>query len=438
MAELWPFKGYRYSIENPEDLSSLISPPYDMLDKPTIDLLYRKSGLNAVRIDQNRAESTDTANIDRHVRAAALFADWTAKGLIRQETTPSFYVYEQQFEAEQFGVRKRIERTGIISLVKLVDFGVGSGPVLPHEYTLFGPKVDRYEHLSTTRLNASQIFGLIDDETGDIFRLIRSMKNNTPVETGIDADGVRHVLYICSDPVIISRFQAAARDRTILIADGHHRYETALKFYRDQSCDPAYGGVMMTLVSTADPGLVIRSFHRLIRKNIIDRTINFKRELFRYFTMTDLGAANRSIIDSFLQGAPSGTMLYIDSGSKTGFACSLNAYGETFLQASMRDRSTDWRHLDMSIINAVAVGGILGLPLDGNVLHDTVKYMNDTGAAFGRSLDDSAFYGGFFIKPVTFETIHRIVAGGERMPQKSTNFFPKLYSGLVYNRLGTP
>jgi len=435
MAELWPFKGYRYSIENPDDLGSLISPPYDMLDKPAIDLLYRKSDLNAVRIDQNRTESTDTANIDRHTRAAALFADWTAKGFVRRETTPSLYVYKQQFEAEQAGVWKRIERTGIISLVKLVDFGVGRGAVLPHEYTLSGPKVDRYEHLSATRLNAGQIFGLLDDETGDIFRLIRSIKNNAPLGTGTDTDGVRHTLYICSDPTIISRFQAAARDCTILIADGHHRYETALKFYRDQNCDPACGGVMMTLVSTADPGLVIRSFHRLIRKNIIDRTIDFKRELSRYFTLTDLGAANRSLIDSFLQGAPSATMLFVDSGSKTGFACSLNAYGETFLQASIQDRSADWRHLDTSIINAVAIGGILGLPLDGNVLHDTVEYMNDTGAALGLSLDDSAFHGGFFIKPVTFTTIHRIVAGGERMPQKSTNFFPKLYSGLVYNRL---
>ncbi len=436
MAEIWPFKGYRYAIENPEDLGSLISPPYDMLDEAAIDRLYRKNDRNAVRIDQNRPESADSANIDRHSRAAALFAEWSAQGLVRQETKPSLYVYEQQFETEQEGVRKRIERTGIISLVRLVDFRDGRGAVLPHEYTLSGPKVDRYEHLAATRLNVGQIFGLLDDETGAIFKLIRSMRNNAPVGTGIDADGVGHALYLCSDPGIIGRFQEAARDSTILIADGHHRYETALKFYRDQGCDPAFGGVMMTLVSTSDPGLVIRSFHRLIRKNAGDRAIDFRYELSRYFTLTDLGAADRAVIDSFLRGEHPATMLFVDSGSKTVFACSLNAYGETFLQETMRDRSTDWRHLDMSIINAVAVGGVLGLPLDGKVLHETVEYVNDIGTALGRSIDETAFHGGFFIKPVRLDAIHRIVAGGERMPQKSTNFFPKLYSGLVFHRLG--
>ena len=434
MAQLWPFKGYRYSIEHPEDLGSLISPPYDMLDESTIDLLYRKHDLNAVRIDQNRRERTDRDNIDRHARAAVLFAQWRAKGLVRREATPSLYVYEQQFEVEQSGVKKRIERSGVICVVKLVDLDGGNGTVLPHEYTLSGPKVDRYEHLAATRLNVGQIFGLLSDERAAIFKLIRGMKNGTPVGTGIDANGVRHFLYLCSDPATIGRFQEATRDSTILIADGHHRYETALKFYHEQEADPACSGVMMTLVSTADPGLIIRSFHRLIRKNG-GRTVDFKRELSEYFTLTDLGVADSFLINSFLLSAIEATMLFVDSGTKTAFDCSLNAKGEIFLQETMQDRSTAWRHLDMSIINAVAVGGILGLPLDGKVLHEVVEYMPDTAAALERSLDNSAFYGGFFIKPTTLETIYRIVAGGERMPQKSTNFFPKLYSGLVYNRL---
>jgi uncharacterized protein (DUF1015 family) len=435
MADLGPFRGYRYSLEKPEDLGSLLSPPYDMLDEASVDRLYRQHDRNAVRIDQNRPESADRANIDRHVRAASLFAAWAAAGLVKREPTPSLYVYEQQFEVELAGVRKRIERSGIISLVKLVDLDDGKGAVLPHEYTLSGPKVDRYEHLSSTRLNVGQIFGLLSDERGAIFGLIRSMKTGAPVGTGIDADGVRHALYVCNDEAVIRRFQEATAESTILIADGHHRYETALNYYRNQGSDPACAGVMMTLVSTADPGLIIRPFHRLIRK-VGGGRADFLRELSRYFTMIDLGAADGSVVNAFLQGALSATMLFVDSASHSAFGCSLNAGGESFLQTTLHERSAEWRHLEMSIINAVAVGGVLGLPLNGKVLHENVEYVQDTAAALRRSLDAAAYHGGFFIKPVTLETIHRIVAGGERMPQKSTNFFPKLYSGLVFNRLG--
>lgn len=435
MADLWPFRGYRYSLEKPEDLNPLISPPYDMLDTASVDRLYQKSDRNAVLIDQNRPESSDGANLDRHTRAAALFAAWEAQGIVKRETVPSLYVYEQQFEIELAGVRKRIERSGIISLVKLVDLDDGKGAVLPHEYTLSGPKIDRYEHLSATQLNVGQIFGLLSDERGDIFGLIRAMKNGEPAGTAVDGDGVRHNLYICSDGAAIRRFQEATRSSTILIADGHHRYETALNYYRDRGSDPAFGSVMMTLVSTADPGLIIRSFHRLIRK-VHGGEIDFLHDLSHYFTLIDLGRADSSVINAFLQGALSATMLFVDSRSKSAFGCSLTAGGESFLQKTLGERSPEWRHLEMSIINAVAVGGILGLPLNGKVLHENVEYLQDTTAALDRSLDASAYYGGFFIKPVTLETIHRIVAGGERMPQKSTNFFPKLYSGLVYNRLG--
>ena len=224
--------------------------------------------------------------------------------------------------------------------------------------------------------------------------------------------------------------------RTILIADGNHRYETALKFSRDHADDPACAHVMMTLVSMADPGLVIRSFHRLIRKVKGEKTADMTHGLGECFSMEDLGTADISTVNSFLGSAAGPEMLYVDSQAQRAYGLTLSAGGRKFLQSAMPERSLLWKSLDMSKINLIAVNRVLGLPLDGLVLHDRIAYLNDAAAALEACRDAAAFYGGFFIRPVSIAAIHRIVRGGERMPQKSTNFYPKLYSGLVFNRVG--
>jgi uncharacterized protein (DUF1015 family) len=432
MADIQPFRGFRYALRKPDELSTLIAPPYDMLDDGKVEALYNKSPLNAVRIDQNRAVPSDKANRDRHVRASKLFADWVSQGLVGADERPSLYVYEQQFTVERAGTVKQFKRTGVVSLVKLVDFS--ENIVLPHEYTLSGPKVDRYEHLDATRLNVGQIFGLLSDSTGGIFELIKRMKKGPALGSAVDNDAVRHTLYACNDADLIQQFTAAAKSETILIADGHHRYETALNFYREHGNDPAFDRTMMTLVSMADPGLVIRSFHRLIRKQ--KQALDMLKELGKSFSVTDLGPASLDIVNGFLGGTVDSAMLFVDSTSSRVFGLKLNDSGEAFLESTVPEHSPRWKHLDMSVINMIAVNRILGLPLDGHILHDVIGYMNDVTAAFTASLNPQEYYGGFFIRPVDIAAIHAIVQGGERMPQKSTNFYPKLYSGLVFNRLG--
>ncbi|MBN2036769.1 MAG: DUF1015 domain-containing protein [Chitinispirillaceae bacterium] len=435
MADISPFKGYRYSLAKKEDLGGLIAPPYDMLDDAKIESLYNKSPLNAVRIDQNRREAGDSANRDRHARAAGLFSQWVSRDLVRAEKKPSLYVYEQQFTIGRAGETASLERTGIIALVKLVDFS--EGVVLPHEYTLSGPKIDRYEHLDATRLNVGQIFGLLSDDRGEIFELIRRIKKESGDPAGIatDQDGVRHTLYPCSDSVLIGALRKAAGPATILIADGHHRYETAYKFSKDHKNIASAACVMMTLVSMADPGLVIRSFHRLIKKGNDGRDVDMRRELGKNFTLTDLGPAAIATVHFFLGGRISNEMLFADSASCRLYGLDLNKEGEGFLASAIPDKSMAWKKLDMSKINAIAVNRILGLPLDGHVLHDVITYSQDAASALTTCCNRKEYWGGFFIRPVSISTIHKIVQGGERMPQKSTNFYPKLYSGLVFNRL---
>ena len=320
-------------------------------------------------------------------------------------------------------------------MVALSDFG--EKIVFPHEYTLSGPKADRYEQMEETRLNEGLIFGLLSDDTGDRYRLILALKNSNPLGTAMDGDGVRHDLYRCSDPALMNALAGAAQQSTILIADGHHRYETALAYYHNHNNDPALGFVMMSLVSMADPGLVIRSFHRLIRRRQQDRQVDMTSELRTYFTLTEHGAAEIDAINAFLDGSsPHSELLYCDSASKRLYGLTLHEKGRQMVQEVLPEHSLQWKLLNVSKINVIAVHRILDLPLDGHVLHDVVDYMNDAHAALTRCLSSHDYYGCFFIHPLHIGAIHAIVADGERMPQKSTNFFPKFYSGLVFNKLG--
>jgi len=429
MAELQPFCGYRFKLKHPAELERFIAPPYDMLTREMIDDLYNKDEHNIVRVTQNRPQGSDTSNSQRHVRAAAELSSWIDLGVLKQDDDPSIYVYDQKFMNNDGSGIKEVVRTGVVVLVKLVDFE--DKVVLPHEATLTGPKKDRYELLDACRTHTEQIFGLLDDD-GRFYSLLRSLVGKNPDGQFTDINGVVHSLYRCNDKKAIDALVGLARDRTVLIADGHHRYETALNFYRDNP-DPAYAFTMMTLVSTADPGLLIRPFHRLVRQT--GRSIDMHDELSRYFVLKDLGDIDEKTIFRFTGAGDSSDFLFLDNMRRRMFACDLNENGKQRLESIFPEKSTTWKHLPVSIINAIVINTILALPLDGHVLHDVIEYVNDIPSGAARCMDKNEFYGGFFIRPSTIDTVGRIVASGERMPQKSTNFFPKMYSGLVLHKM---
>lgn len=430
MAEIKPFNGLRFKLDSPGELGKRIAPPYDMLDKAMIGDLYARDPFNIVRVTQNRPEATDTENKDRHVRAAATLSAWIKNGILRRDDQPSVYVYEQKFSyTSGSGVREAV-RTGVIVLVKLVDFA--EKVVLPHEATLSGPKKDRYELLEAGKTHTEQIFGLLDDQ-GPFFKKLCGLVSETPDGIFTDDNGVVHSLFRCSDQESIATLVKLAEGKTILIADGHHRYETALNYYKANP-RPEHAYTMMTLVSTADPGLLIRPFHRLVRK--AGRTVDMKRSLADYFTMKDYGAANSATVYDFLETSDATSMLYLDSEERKLYGCIPGKSGEAFLASIMPEKSMLWKQLPVSMINVIVINTILGLALDGAVLHDVVDYMNDVGAAVDQCAGNETYYGGFFLRPSTIVTVGSVVAAGERMPQKSTNFFPKIFSGLVLYKMG--
>ncbi|MDR3012178.1 MAG: DUF1015 domain-containing protein [Chitinispirillales bacterium] len=439
MATVKPFSGYRFTLKTPGDLGVFCAPPYDMIDDPMIDQLYDKHPNNVVRITQNRREPADIANKDRHVRASRFFNDWIAQKIITQDDADSIYIYCQQFTVNQNGISVTHKRIGICLLVKLVDFD--RQIVFPHEYTLSGPKQDRYELMETTNANTGQIFGLATDDDAKLYNLIHViMEKAAPIGTFTDENDVTHTLHRCTEATYINQTIELMRTRNILIADGHHRYETALRFYKDRG-DEAFSHVMMTLVSMADPGLVIRPFHRLVRKSDQGRSVDdMKEALGRYFDVTPLGKTSiQGVVDALALPplAPSSPeIVFWDCSTGELHGLRLNAAGENFLAGTMTERSDNWKRLDVSKINCVIINSILELPLDGHVLHDIVNYVNDVDAGAKRLTECAdEFYGGFFIRPLSIGVINDTVKGGERMPQKSTNFFPKLYSGLVFNKM---
>jgi uncharacterized protein (DUF1015 family) len=291
--------------------------------------------------------------------------------------------------------------------------------------------------METTNANTGQIFGLAADDDGELYALIRNIMDVAELAgTFADENDVIHTLYRYVDAGLIAKAVALMKTRGILIADGHHRYETALRFYRVRG-DEAFSHVMMTLVSTADPGLVIRPFHRLVRKSDQGVSVSdMKSELARYFDVEPLGkASEKSVIDA-LAPSSSTEIVFWDSAFGELYGLRLNADGEKFLSGTMPERTDGWKRLDVSKINCIIINGILELPLDGHVLHDIVNYVNDVSAGAKQLTErGDEFYGGFFIRSVSIDVINETVRGGERMPQKSTNFFPKLYAGLVFNRM---
>jgi uncharacterized protein (DUF1015 family) len=430
MAEIRPFRGYRFALKSPDDLKRYVAPPYDMLSASMIDDLYNADDHNVVRITQCKAQSDDTTNKDRHRRAARTLSEWINEHVLIRDDQSSVYVCKQTFIFHDGAAERTAERTGVIVLVKLVDFS--EKVVLPHEATLSGPKQDRYDLLEVTRSHTEQIFGLLED-TGDFHHQLRDMSAGEPDGIFEDATGVVHRLYHCGDQKFIVKLIELAAGKTILIADGHHRYETALNFYRDtKNC--AYDSIMMTLVSTADPGLVIRPFHRLIRRE--GNRVVMREALSDYFTLTDLGdTAPEPVYDFILSGDKRGEFVFQDSETGRLFSCSLNEEGKRFVASIMPEHSMEWKLLPVSLINILVINTILGLPLDGKVLHDVVDYVNDAGIGTERCSDGEKWYGGFYIRPLSIGTIGSIVSAGERMPQKSTNFYPKMYSGLVLHSM---
>ncbi|MGH7372140.1 MAG: DUF1015 domain-containing protein, partial [Candidatus Methylomirabilales bacterium] len=267
MARLRAFRGYRYNVEKVGDLGAVVSPPYDVIPDELRPELHRRHPHNAIRLILGEDRTGDDAGENRYLRARRYFQEWEETGILLREAASAFYVYEQQYPWKR---GERRVRTGLIGAVALEEYGARI--VFPHERTMPGPKADRLRLMQALPVNLEQIFCFYPGPSGSITDLLRSATRTDPLCDFVDEAGVRHRLWLLQKPETIARLVTAFRDRPLFIADGHHRYETALTFREEMRRADATGGpekaynfVMMTLVSIEDEGLTVLPTHRLIR-----------------------------------------------------------------------------------------------------------------------------------------------------------------------------
>jgi uncharacterized protein (DUF1015 family) len=410
-----PFQAYRYSSKA-GDPSRLVTQPYDKIS-PDLEARYlAASPYNLVRIILGERFDSDNESKNVYTRAADAFHDWIRGGILTQDGQPAFYSYSQEFEVPDTG--ERAMRAGFIGLGKLEDYS--AGVIFRHERTLSGPKKDRLELLRHTRAHFGQIFMLYPDPEGAMEELLQA---GQPLMEVCDDYGARHRVSAITDPAAIARIEQAMADRKLLIADGHHRYETALAYARENPDLPSAEYAMMTFVNMHSPGLRILATHRVLRRLPGFDAASFFRGVARNWTVMRLESPGLiKPIDALREALQVRDPLRLQIGVVAG--------GEVYLLG--RPRQED--ELDVPVLHHEILGGILGIGEEEVRDEKHITYVRGMSAAAAEVFQKGAQIA-FLLQPTPIEDMARIAFSGGVMPQKSTDFYPKLLSGLTIYRL---
>ncbi|MCC7083747.1 MAG: DUF1015 domain-containing protein [Pirellulales bacterium] len=447
MPTIAPFRALRYDLKHIGALSNVICPPYDVIDANLQSELYKLHPANIIRAELNRGEPGDNDANNRYTRAAKFLKNWRDEGVLYEEPRPAVYVYHQTFDADG----QKHTRRGFMVRCRLVRFGEGN--VFPHEETLSGPKQDRLLLTRACRANLSQIFGLFPDEANAAQELLESaIRGQTPLEAK-DHLGVVHRMWTVADESVISQLIGILGPKPMFIADGHHRYETACN-YRDElaaagklTADHPANYVLMMCVGMSDPGLLVLPTHRLFRgmPKMTSRQLIGKLE--PHFTSrvagegADLAA---TLWDGLEAASDQGVIGFFTAEDERWTIAKVTKSGAKKMAEIAAEHSPDWRSLGVSLLHRLVVEHLLGgtdLPKPKYVhsINEVIESL-EAGDTAGRDATGIMGQGGRFelaalVMPATVEHIRKISEHNERMPAKSTYFYPKLVSGLVINPL---
>jgi uncharacterized protein (DUF1015 family) len=429
MPDVSPFRGVRYDVARVGTLSDVVAPPYDVIDPALQDRLYNASPYNVIRLELNRDEAGDSGTGQRYARAARFLKEWLRDGILREENHPAFYVYHQTFEVD--GTMHT--RKGFLARVRLEPFG--QGKIYPHEQTMSGPKADRLALYEATGFNLSPVFGLYPDADADVQRTIEAgLRDRTPL-VATDHLGVESRLWVVTDQEAHTALSGLMAGKPVFIADGHHRYETALRYREERMLageslghdDPSNFCLMM-LVGMTDPGLLILPTHRLVSGHPGLSTGELAARLEPEFEITQAGTGEAGCRAAWEAIEES------DDQDVLGFGTVADG---RWLLARLRtdlamdrlapEHSADWRSLGVSVLHVLVLGE--RLKSNGNVecryVH-SIREVQDDVAARGCDL-------ACLVPPARMSHVESIASNLETMPAKSTYFYPKLLTGLVLN-----
>lgn len=438
MAKIAPFRGWRYNKEVVGDLNKVVTQPYDKIDDALREEYLRRSEYNLVRIIKGPALPDDTVNDNPYTRAAEYWNRWIEDRVLIREAGPALYPYTQEFTVEG----KTYLRKGLIALVSLED---NKSAVRAHEKTLSGPKADRLKLMRATEANDGQIFMLYNDPEHRVNNLLEpELAPGREIMQVTDDFGAVHRLYRLTRPGLIRDISEVMEQMDLFIADGHHRYETAVNYMNEcKSRNWKPVGVetftyrMMTLVNMHDPGLVILPTHRLVH-SITD--FSAERLLSQVAADFDVVAADtREALFAALDQAASRSEP--DRRCTIGFgAADLSGYRVfTYKHRQIPDtlvkepHSAAWKALDVNVLHLAILERFLGIDAEKLAAETNIHYVRSREEALDRVGKDAQ--AAFLLNPTRVEQVVAVASAGERMPQKSTDFFPKLLSGMVLMKM---
>ena len=437
IVEIKPFKAYRFDKKVVGDVGSCISPPYDVIAPAQQEQLYRKSEYNIVRIIKGKTRPSDNKGDNQYTRAADYFERWMDHGALKQDTDEAIYACVQNFEA----AGTYHQRQSFIALGKAEEFG---GTVKPHEQILDEPIVDR---LNLTRATAA-VFGLVfmlyDDGQGVADKVIENAARRQPLIDFTDEQDVRHRLFAITDENDIKAVMEMMRDKNCIIADGHHRYTTGL-LYSKENPGPAAKYQMLAFTNMRHEGLVVLATHRAVAnlenfhfQQLLEK-LKTHFEIARYpfdspHTRTD---ARRKMLDRMKKEYDNNQNAFgICGGDDAFYAVVLK--NKNAMDAAAPEKNAAWRSLDVSVLHKLILEELLGVGEEQLARGRNLEYVKDHSTAINElaaKVDDGQKQAVFFMNPTRIEQIQMVAEQGERMPQKSTYFYPKVYTGLTINKL---
>ena len=440
MATVIPFKGIRYNSEKIADSADVTTPPYDVITPDEQAVFYARHPNNVIRLILGRAESTDTALENPHTRSAAYYRQWVADSILKQEDQAALYLKAITY----IHAEKTISRYGLVALVGLEPFE--KRIILPHEKTFSKVRSERLELMKATHCNFCPIFSLYPDDGGILNTLEQAVGKSAPVVDFLDDQGHRHQLWRIIDPAIHHQVGEAMQTKRLFIADGHHRYETALNFKTHlQETDPSFNDrhpanyVMMYLCSMSDPGLIILPAHRLLKAiSVEDMQQLLKRsrsyfEVAEYpFTPDDRQRVEKTFLAALNAGRNRQCIGIYTRRSPVFYLLTLNAGVMDQLFTDELDASL--RLLDVTVLTHLVFMKILGFDQARLDNEQIIGYASTADKALAW-IDSGAFDAAFILNPTRIEQVQEVAQKGLIMPRKSTYFYPKVKSGLVMNTL---
>ncbi|MEW6661233.1 MAG: DUF1015 domain-containing protein [Bacillota bacterium] len=436
MAKIAPFQGIRYNQEKVKNLDEVVTPPYDIINPVEQENYYQKHLFNIIRLELGKTFPTDTEKDNRYTRAANTFSQWLQEEILLQDPKPAFYLYQQEFDF----TGTLLTRTGFFARVELTEYS--QGIVLPHEETLPKHKADRLELMRACNANFSPIFGLYNEPEGKIVDLLKSKANLQEPDAAVkDQFGVIHKLWRVDKPEIINSVVEIFAPLQIFIADGHHRYETALQFQRElgQNHKPGANYVMMVLVNLIDPGLAVYPTHRMV-KNLEDfnqdRLLEKVTPYFEIETVSLESGDINCLMSKLGETGENRHAFGLFTGETEGYLLVLRQDIQP-IQFAHSGASENWANLDVSILHNIILENILGIGSKQRVNESNLTYTRSAEEAF-LHVSEGQYQLAFFLNPTKISEVTTIAQAGEKMPQKSTYFYPKLITGLVINSLDSP